>query len=166
MVTICCTARLLKRIGFPAESFITDSTTALGNWYANILFFHHAQVVLFVNENSRLAVITPAKEVKSLANHLTRYLSSLLESLGIPSEWINAEIREMADVHFAKTHNRSVLGTMNDYKDQIESKYHRSGKADPLEMALNLSSCPVGPLQYRQPAEMALDMFKKRYDVA
>lgn len=166
MVTICCTSKLLKRIGFPAESLVSNSTTALGNWYANILFFHHQQVLLFVSDYSRLAVITPAKEIRSLANQLTIHLSALLERLDAKPEWINAEIREMADLQYATTKNkRSILGTMNDYKIQIEAMIDKSKMISPIEIALNLSICPVGPLQYRNPRDVSLDLLKKGFEV-
>jgi hypothetical protein len=103
------------------ESSVPEPTTALGNWYANILFFHRRQILMFVSERSRLAVVTPAKETRLLASHLVQHLSVLLDSLkGIP-EWIDTEVRQMGDVCYAATKSRSVLGTMNDYKYQIES---------------------------------------------
>ena len=81
---------------------MSEPTTALGNWYANILFYSHLQLLLFVSENSRLAVVTPAREIKSLPNHLTRHLSALLERLDAPPGWIEAEVREMTDARIAK----------------------------------------------------------------
>ena len=163
MVNICCTSKLLKRTGFSVASSMSEPTTALGNWYANILFFSHLQLLLFVSENSRLAVVTPAREIKSLPNHLIHHLSALLERLDAPPQWIEAEVREMTDARIAKTHSKSVLGTMNDYDFQIEVMIQRSGIVDPLEMAINLSVCPIGPLQYQNPHEVSFELLKRRY---
>lgn len=164
MVTICCTSKLLKRINLHPESLAPVSTTALGNWYANILFFHRRQVLLFVSERSRLAVVTPAKETRLLANHLARHLSSLLGSLNAKPEWINAELHQMVDIHFSATKSRSVLGTMNDYKLQIEALLSESLEVSEIEIALHLSICPVGPLQYRSPDKVTLDLLKTSYE--
>jgi hypothetical protein len=163
MITICCTSKLIKRTGFNTEAAFSDPTTALGNWYANILFFSHKQLVLFVSEKSRLGVITPAIEVKSLASHLTHHLSTLLERLGAPPEEIAAEVREMADVHFSTTHSKSVLGSMNDYAFQVEMMIRESADINPLGMAVALSNMPVGPLKYGFPGEVTLDLLKSRY---
>jgi len=165
MVTICCTSKVLKRTGFPTETFIPEHTTALGNWYANILFFHQRQVLLFVSDRSRLAVITPAKDIRSIASHLTHHLSELLERLGAKPEWIVAELREMNDTKYAATSSRSVLGTMNDYKVQIEAMVYESKDVKPLDVALGLSVRPVGPLQYRNPKEVSIDLLKQNYEV-
>ncbi|HEX2980847.1 MAG TPA: hypothetical protein VHO48_11330 [Anaerolineaceae bacterium] len=164
MVTICCTSKLLKRAGFPVESSVPEPTTALGNSYANILFFHRRQILLFVSERSRLAVIAPAKDTRLLANHLPRSLSVLLERLNAKPEWIDAEIRQMADVHYAPTGSRSVLGTMNDYKFQIEALLSRSLEESEIAIALHLSVCPAGPLEYRSPDRVTLDLLKTRYE--
>jgi hypothetical protein len=164
MVTICCTSKLLKRTGFSPETSVAEPTTALGNWYANILFFHRRQFLLFVSERSRLAVITPAKQTRSLATHLVLHLSVLLDSLMSKPEWIDAETRQMVDVHYAATKSRSMLGTMNDYKLQIEALLAESLKVSELEIALRLSECPVGPLQYRRPGKVTLDLLKTNYE--
>jgi hypothetical protein len=164
MVTICCTVKLLKRTGFPVSAVVDEPTTALGNWHANILFIQHTQVLLFVNDASRLGVITPARQIRSLESHLTQHLSALLAYLNVPQAWIDAEVREMAAVSFAATHSRSVLGTMNDYKYQIESMIWGNHSISPLEMAIQLSVCPVGPLQYRSPDKVSFELLKVKYD--
>jgi hypothetical protein len=163
MFTICCTSKLLKRINLHPEMLALEPTTALGNWYANILYFYKRQNLMIVSENSRLAVITPAKDARSLANYLTQNLLDILVLFGVPSEWIEAEMREMADVHISTTLSRSVLGTMNDYKFQIEVLMDDPEEISPFEMAKILCECPVGPLQYRFPREVAIDLLKKRY---
>lgn len=150
----------MKRTGFPAESSILAPTTALGNWYANILFFHRRQVLLFVSERSRLAVITPAKEMRLLASHLTRHLFDLLDRLNAKHDWMDAEIRQMADVRYAPAQNRSVLGTMTDYKFQIERLVAESLEICEIAIALRLSVCPIGPFQYKNPTEVTRDLLK------
>jgi hypothetical protein len=165
MITICCTSKLLKRTGLPAVAVIPDPTAALGNWHANILFFHRSQILLFVSDNSRLAVVTPAREARLLAGHLTLHLSTLLASMGVPQEWIEAEVREMAEVSIASTRSRSILGTMNDYSYQIDAMMEDSRLISPLEIALSLSICPIGPMQYRNPADVTMELFKSKYDL-
>ena len=109
-------------------------------------------------------MVTPAKETRLLASHLTRYLSVLLDRLNAKPEWIDAEIRQMGDVRYAATKSRSVLATMNDYKFQIEALLAKSLEVSEIEIALHLSVCPVGPLQYRNPGEVTLDLLKTRYE--
>jgi hypothetical protein len=163
MFTICCTAKLLKRIRFLPEPTIEEPTTALGNWHANLLYINRSQFILFVNDDSRLAVITPAKDARSMAGHLSRHLSALLHRLKVPSYWIDAEIREMADANFAKTRSRSVLGTMNEYKLQIEASLYMTRTLDLIELENYMNEVIAGPLNYRQPDEVALELLHRRY---
>jgi len=166
MVTIRCTAKLIKRMGRKPGALEEAAipTNALGDWHANILFFHRAQVLLFVNDNSRLAVVTPARDARNLDTHLTGALAELLEHLGVPVRWIEAELSEMRTTHIAPTRSRSVLATMNDYAFQIEGRYHEWGGVYPLEMSLDLSGCPSGPLGYQLPHEITTGMLKMGYD--
>ncbi len=81
----------------------------------------------------------------------------------VKPEWIDAEIRQMIDVRYAATKSRSMLGTMNDYKFQIETLMAESLDVSGIEIALHLSVCPVGPLQYRSPDQVTLDLLKTSY---
>jgi hypothetical protein len=165
MITIYCTKKLLERSGLPAESLVLEPTTALGNWHADYLFVGRSRFLMFVSDNSRLAVVTSAREARLLAGHLTQGLAALLDRLGVSQEWIQAEVREMAEVHIAPTRSRSVLGTMTVYKYQMEGMLEEPGEMNPLEISLALSEILAGPLQYRQPREVALDLLKQRYSI-
>jgi hypothetical protein len=165
MLTIRCTAKLLKRIGrkpgLPDE--VVEPTTALGDWHANVLFFDRAQALLFANDNSRLAVVTSARDARNLDAHLAAELAELLEHLGVPQPWINAEVAQMSQSHVAPTRSRSVLATMNDYAFQIEGRFHQWGGLYPLQMSLDLSECPSGPLGYRLPYEVTMALLRERH---
>jgi hypothetical protein len=139
----------------------TTYTTGLGNWYANILYLHRAQYFLFVNDLSRLAVVSPRKETKTPSKMLTQCLPELLKNLKIPDQWIQAEILEMTEVHYIPTQSRSVLGTMNDYKFQMEAVMFSPDNA--LEMSINLCNCPAGPLQYEIPVRVAFNLLQQRF---
>jgi len=64
----------------------------------------------------------------------------------------------MVTARYAATQNRSIFRTMNDYKLQIDSLLAESLKVSEIEIALHLSICLVGPLQYRSPDEVTLDL--------
>jgi hypothetical protein len=162
--TTRCTAKLLKRIGpkLAAPEDIAAPTTALGDWHANLLFFDRAQALLFTNDNSRLAVVTPARDARNLGVHLAAGLAELLAHLGAPQLWTDAEVGEMKVSRVAPTRSRSILATMNDYAFQIEGRFHQWGGLYPLQMSLDLSGCPSGPLGYQLPYEVTLALLKER----
>ncbi len=74
MFRISCTVKLIKRASLKIDRVFPEPTTALGNWHANILYFHYLQLLMFVNDTSRQVVITLAQDMHSLANHLIVHL--------------------------------------------------------------------------------------------
>lgn len=124
MVVIRCTRKLLDRLAHGRRSAVS-STTALGDWYATILFTRPQQVMLLVNAVTRLPVVIPARDSSRLPLRFAENLATVLTAFQIPAEVIAAELREMQNVTFATTASRSVLGTMNDYAIYIEAAFHR-----------------------------------------
>ena len=65
-------------------------------------------------------------------------------------------MEEYRTIHFAKTNNRSVLGSMNDLAFQIEVQIESSGEINNLSLdAINdtLNRTPMGALNYRYSIE-------------
>jgi hypothetical protein len=61
-----------------------------------------------------LPIIIPARDATSLPARLRDALSSVLNAIDISPAVIEHELAEMAEVCFAKTANRTILGSMND----------------------------------------------------
>jgi hypothetical protein len=64
----------------------------------------------------------------------------------------------MAEVRFARTASRSVLGTMNDFIFQMESEPARRSSRDLLRLAMLLNRTPVSPLKYMRPEDKAREL--------
>lgn len=56
----------MRRLCVTEESEVSPPTTALGDWYANILFLRPQQLVLCVSERTLLPVVISGKEFESL----------------------------------------------------------------------------------------------------
>ena len=160
MVVVRCTRKLLDRLGQRAPSEVT-STTALGDWYATVLFTKPRHVVLLVNAATRLPVVVPARGLSALPNRFAEGLAGVLTTIQIPSEIIAAELREMRDVTFAPTASRSVLGTMNDYTIYIEAVFRDDATVSFHTLSVKLAATPVGPLGYDQPRDVVRHLLAK-----
>ena len=79
-------------------------------------------MVLLVNALTRLAVVTPARDLAALPLRFAEGLAAL-STLEIPARVIAAELRAMRDVTSTTSRSRSVLGTMNDYAIYIEAVF-------------------------------------------
>ncbi len=114
MVVLRGTKRVLRYLSAIDES-PNESTTALGDWYANRLVVARQPILLLVSANSLLAALVPARDVRGLPSRLATLVGGRLRRLGVREGLVEAEVRAMESVSVAKTSDRSVLGTMNEF---------------------------------------------------
>ena len=144
MFTLHCTKKLLDRVQ-PEVTSPCSANTRLGNWYATALFWK-PQMALLVNERTLLPLMMPLAPAATLAKRFPAALKDVLISLGLPTEFIQAEIQGMNDVVYAKTANRSVVGMLNEFAFLAEVFSDRGGSMDPVALSLKLATVPCGPL--------------------
>src|SRR5262245_41672496 len=101
MFTVRCTAKLLSRLKVRPEPTPAASTTRLGDWYATILPWRPAHLVLLVNEPTRLAALLPARELSTLTTRVPPAIVDVLQELGVAQEVIDDEREAMARVALA-----------------------------------------------------------------
>lgn len=161
MLIIRPTASLAKRMKTPTPINTFRSTTRLGDWYGLDVVLNRKQFVLFMSSFSRLAVVMNAAPYASINERLPVAVSQLLENIGVPSSLVKDECLAMSQIQTAKTLDRSILGTMNENRIQLE--YMASaGRVDldqPLTMSLALAELGSLKLPEFYPAHAALRLF-------
>jgi hypothetical protein len=159
MYTLRCTQRLLKRLRADVTPSVHPPTTALGDWYANVLYVGRAQLVLCVSERSLLSVLVQAKAPRELPLRVRDAVESILHRLRIPEPAIQREVAAMSDVLVGRTLNRSVLGSMNEIAFHCR---YRSGEprvpADLEAIALEMSEMPMLSMAVAFPSEAAAQL--------
>ena len=148
MLVIHATKKLLDRAKAAQRHIDKDSTTALGPWYATVLFWR-PQVALFVNERTLLPVLVPLAPALSVADRLGPALAEVLTAHGASTAFVESELSEMTEWRLAKTANRSVVGIMNEFGFLAEPFTDRSGEPSLLSLSLRLAETPCGPLYKR-----------------
>jgi hypothetical protein len=148
MVILHCTNKLLKRIGRPDPALHCTSTTALGSWYATALFWR-PQVALFVNEITLLPLFVPLAPASTLVSRFVDGLAAELDVFHIPHSFIAHEVEQMAEHKLAKTANRSVVGTMNEFEFLAEAHRDSGDELNLLRLSVDLAGTPCGPLRSR-----------------
>jgi hypothetical protein len=132
----------------------------LGDWYANLLNFGPRRYVLCQSERSLLPVILPARNALFPAG-FGEALARVLLALGVPTEVVDREVAAASDVGFTKTHNRRVLGSMNDFAYCAQIYMSDARSADPtLEVCLKLAETPSKLIGYEAPAEVAISLLR------
>lgn len=145
MYTVHATKKLLDRVKQRPQPAGVEPTSMLGNWYATYVAWR-PQVVLFVNEQSLLPVLMPLAPAATLLERFPDRLAEVLRALDVPDDFIAEEIAAMGDAVWAKTANRSVVGSMNEFVFLAEAWRQRGRTDDPLAMSVHLADVPCSPL--------------------
>lgn len=167
MITLRCTQKVRKRLRLAeTTSDAPPPTTALGDWYVNLVRFGRQQVVMATSERSLLTVLLPARDLRQrLVPNLQSAVQDLLILLGLPSETVSREIGAMQTAAFGSAVNRRVLGSMNDFAWQLGAYLERTG--DSLELARRLSETPMSAVGSKSrlgvPADVAAELLAAHY---
>jgi len=154
MVTLRCTQKLRQKLGARPIQEGEPSTTSLGDWYGNLFSTRHARLIVFVSERSRLAVLLHGRDFSTLEARLRAAVVELLTQLDISEEATKREVEAMAEVAYAPTRSRSVLGTMNDYYRALRWELEAHPMLTLTQYALRLSETPCGPMKYASPDDV------------
>jgi hypothetical protein len=144
--SIHATKKLLDRVKQPIEAPVEHPVTVLGNWYATALFWK-PQVALFVNERTLLPVFVPLAPAAKLARRFPDQLGRVLAGLGTSIDFVLEEIGAMGQASYAKTANRSVVGSMNDFVFLAEAALAHGNAEDLVALSVRLAGTPCSPLR-------------------
>ncbi len=147
-VPIHATKKLLDRVKHPVTEPVAEPSTLLGNWYGTALFWK-PQVALFVNEGTLLPVLVPLAPAADLHSRFPDDLARVLDAIGAPIDFVAQEILAMTDATFAKTANRSVIGSTNLFAFMAETWRTKRGGEDLLAISAWLAHTPCSPLYKR-----------------
>jgi hypothetical protein len=161
MMIIRPTASLAKRMKVKPPSNEAESTTCLGDWYTIDIVLDRKQFIMCVSSKPRLAVILEAAPYATFPDRLSDAVTELLKAIGVTDANIQNERSQMDQFVLAKTINKSILGTLNDYRQQLEAVVHydRLDLNDTLKLSLYLSKTISLALPEGYPRDAALKLF-------
>ena len=108
-----------------------------------------------------LSLVVPIKEPAHLRERIREHAHALLYNLGVPPDLAAAEVRGMQHMPFAKTADRSVLGSMNDFAFHAQVYLHSVGnEVDLARLEALLASIPCAPLKYLYPLDVTRHLFE------
>lgn len=168
MFALRCTRKVLKLIKNEPDEGHFPTTTALGDWYVNLIPMPIGELLIFVSERSLITVAIPAEEVQVILPQLRQRVSNLLKQIDVPENILNNEIHQMENAQLARTASRSVLGSMNDIAShyQYMVEYDVAGKIQNLEeMELKISFFPHKPIGYEIPSQFALKLLTDEWGI-
>ena len=140
----------------------TNPIRRLGDWYAIEVNVSHLRLILCVSEHARLPIVIEAAPYKSIPERLPLALEKLLRRIEIPEDKITRELSQMNHVRFGKSLNRSITGTLNQYKLDLEWGFYGSKPPQTLDdCTMRLADGICMPLKEKVPIKAAQNLFLK-----
>jgi len=159
MINLRCTKKLQQHLGVKPEPNDAEPTSALGDWYGNLVFMPKSwPLILISNERTMLSVVM-RHDADVLAEFKQRVIA-LLRRLEIPKEAVERETFHLQQVRIGKTKNRRVLGSMNDATVMTEAILFDSprGSATLEEVEDRLAENLYSMLKYEPPTDVAREL--------
>lgn len=125
MVILRATKKVLGRLAQTAADGASD--TALGDWYVNRVVIDRQPLLILVSSTSLLPIVAPARNVRDLPATLPKLVADRLRRLKISEELIAQEMAAMSPVHVAPTRDRSVVGTLVSFGQELPFYLSRDG---------------------------------------
>ena len=147
MVIFRCTRALLERLPQSTARLGAASTTALGDWYFKLLFTRPQRLLLWVSEKSRLPVVVPASELGTMVPRFIEAFERVLHDLGVSGAAASSELAAMTDVVSAKTVDRHVLGSLNEFAFAVQWTRQDRPSETLHALSLSLAGTPILPLK-------------------
>ena len=168
MLLIHCTGKLQLEMGLKASARATEEAQFgyLGSWHANLIHIDRRKTILFVNDRTLFNFIAPdvsRNQLRELSALFMHYLLCVLSEEGFNERTKNKILSEYAEVVYAPSNNRRVLGSMNDLA--FHYKYHvlESGgvhSPDVPSIIRKLNRMPMGAIGYRFPIEALSNLYE------
>ena len=163
MVVLRCTKKLQDRLHTPLSDNDGSGTNTLGPWYGNLIYVGRQQFVMLTNETTYLTVVVPARESATVVTRLGEAIGRLLIRIGIERTAIEQELREMQEVLYTRTINRTVLGVMNDFGRTIDYFLYDDPQTSLDDLGFHLAGMITSALKDTNPMGAATAILLKRH---
>lgn len=166
MIILRLTLSLAKKMNLKLSESQTQSTSKLGDWYASDFRLGPRQFILCTSVKSRFPIVLEAAPYKTFPERLVAELRIALMALGLSQVQVEQELFHFSEIQFAKTKDRSVVGTIVDSIKSLEFMYEagRINTEDRKWMNGYLARTPHVKLN-SDPNEMTLNLFKNDHSI-
>jgi len=156
-MTFSCTGKVLEKVKKYRKISDQRESVGLHNWYVNSINLERKNHLLFTNSLTLFSFFIYAgtkKEMNNIEQLFEKELKEQVERhIGSNKKFMQKLLPENSSYEFTKTKSRSILGSMNDFKNQIKVQIWHKG---PLKHTQNLiiqlmNECPMSGIDYLNP---------------
>ena len=166
MIILRLTNKVLKEFGKekPMLGEVEEEASSIGEWYVHLFYFSRQKCLIFTNAGSLFSFVVHGvsrKDIKNIENLFRRELSRALFDENFNAQEMKNIMDNINEAKFAKTANRSVLGSMNDlirHYEYLKSRSMVQGDMDDAGLQCEINKTPMSALKYDYPIERFKEM--------
>ena len=146
-----------------------SSSTGLGDWYANLFRVSHYKCILFTNESTLYSLVAfrvGKREITNLGAELRYHLRFALKQENLPDQVIFSILQDYMDIQYAKTNNRSVVGSMNEILAEYKFRVQHAEILNPMtleELNHEINRTPLKAIDFKYAVEKLHKLIEFRY---
>jgi hypothetical protein len=167
MQLIRLTAKLVKEMGRKPQDLHEGEPafSVLGPWHANLIYINRRKALLFVNDRTLFNFIVPdvsRSRIRNLPDEFRSMLSCVLAAESAPDDVRGRVLAEYRDIGFAKSSDRSVLGSSNDIAFHYKHRLLESGgihSSRVPDIIKELNRMPMQSIRYAFPIEELAQLY-------
>lgn len=167
-MTFSCTGKVLEKVKKYRKISDQRESVGLHNWYVNLINLERKNHLLFTNSLTLFSFFIYAGTKKELNNIEQLFEKELKEQverhIGSNKDFIQILLPENADYKFTKTNSSSILGSMNDFKNQIKVQVLYRGPLKQTQELITqlMNECPMGGIGYLDPVTKMKQALEER----
>ncbi len=155
---IRCTQKLLSELKIK-PAVVESPVDSFWCWHANVFYIERRKCVLITNDKTLFCLFIPLlkkPDFQSFHDVFGQFLFKNLLYEQIVQNQIETVLDECREIQYGKTNSRSVLGSMNDQRFQLEYFIESEGglaQTDVYELNHHLNRSIMGAIQCKHPIE-------------
>ena len=146
-----------------------DDATGLGSWYVHMFTVDRRKTLIFMNERTLMSFVVYGIKKSNCSDLHPLFLhgvEQLLQSEKVPDDRILEIVRDYAGIRYAKTDNRSALGSINDRVEHYKYSIMDKGgfvHCDLYESMYHANRIPQRKLGWRYSVEAMHEILNKEF---
>ena len=147
---ISCTKKLADALKIKVFEVVPIRRNRLFEWHANLFVFNRRNGVIMMNNLTRYSVVLyglKADHFKKFNELVLSAIEQTFRSEGFSDEVISNYVRTGAQMIYAKSSDRSILGQLNDVQYHLEWRIEKRAPLDSVymvEISKELNRIPLG----------------------
>jgi hypothetical protein len=155
-----CTKKLADTMKIKVGAVIPIKREPFYEWHANLFLFDRRKGIILMNNQTRYCIILyglKAEHFKKLGNIVLSAIEETFMAEGFSAEKVKRYIEKCGDVVYCKTHDRSVLGQINDFHIIMSHKIEEhllNENVNLVELNQWIGRLLAGSIGYKHPVEL------------